>query len=60
VSERNVKSSIAAGSGQTVLLVGLMSDTQNRSRSGIPGLDQIPGLGELFSNHTGTGQARIR
>jgi general secretion pathway protein D len=56
VSERKVKSSIAVASGQTVLLAGLMSDTQNRSRSGIPGLDQIPGLGEIFSNHTGTGQ----
>ena len=56
VSERKVKSSIAVASGQTVLLAGLMSETQNRGHSGIPGLDQIPGIGELFSNHTGTGQ----
>jgi general secretion pathway protein D len=56
VSERKVKSSIAVASGQTVLLAGLISETQNRSRSGIPVLDQVPGLGELFSNHTGTGQ----
>jgi general secretion pathway protein D len=39
-----------------VLLAGLISETQNRARSGIPVLDQVPGLGELFSNHTGTGQ----
>ena len=49
VSQRKVKSSIAIASGQTVLLGGLMSETQNRSRSGIPGLDQVPGLGALFS-----------
>jgi general secretion pathway protein D len=56
VSERKVKSSIAVASGQTVLLAGLVSETQNRSRSGIPGLDQVPGLGALLSNNTGTGQ----
>jgi general secretion pathway protein D len=49
VSTRKVKSSVAVASGQTVLLAGLVSDTQNRTRSGIPGLDQIPGLGDVFS-----------
>lgn len=49
VSTRKVRSSIAVASGQTVLLAGLISDTQNRTRSGIPGLDQIPGLGDVFS-----------
>ncbi len=56
VSERKVRSSIAVASGQTVLLAGLISETQNRSRSGIPGLDQIPGLGALLSSNTGTSQ----
>ncbi len=56
VSERKVKSSIAVASGQTVLLAGLISETQNHGRSGIPGLDQVPGLGALFSNTTGTAQ----
>jgi general secretion pathway protein D len=49
VSTRKVRSSIAVASGQTVLLAGLISDNQNRTRSGIPGLDQIPGLGDVFS-----------
>ena len=49
VSTRKVKSSVAVASGQTVLLAGLISDTQNRTRSGIPGLDQIPGLGDILS-----------
>jgi general secretion pathway protein D len=54
VSQRKVRSSIAVASGQTVLLAGLISETQNRGRTGIPGLDQVPGLGTLFSNTTGT------
>ena len=47
VSQRLVKSSIAVASGQTVLLAGLISETKNDSSSGVPGLDQIPGLGVL-------------
>jgi general secretion pathway protein D len=56
VSQRKVKSSIAVASGQTVLLAGLISQTQNHGRTGIPGLDQIPGLGALFSNTIGSAQ----
>ncbi len=47
VSQRLVKSSIAVASGQTVLLAGLISESKNDASSGIPGLDQIPGLGVL-------------
>jgi general secretion pathway protein D len=50
VSERKVKSSISVATGQTVLLAGLISEQQNNTRNGIPLLDQIPGLGEAFSN----------
>jgi len=56
VSQRKVRSSIAVASGQTVLLAGLMGKTENRSRSGIPGLDQVPGLGILFSQTSNTGK----
>jgi general secretion pathway protein D len=56
VSQRRVASSIAVASGQTVLLAGLISSTQNRSRNGIPGLDKIPGVGEFFSQNNGTVQ----
>jgi general secretion pathway protein D len=49
VSTRKVRSAIAVASGQTVLLAGLISDNQNRTRFGIPGLDQIPGLGDVFT-----------
>jgi general secretion pathway protein D len=50
VSERKVKSSISVATGQTVLLAGLISEQQNGNRSGIPLLDQIPGLGDAFGN----------
>ncbi|MFG1481227.1 type II secretion system protein GspD, partial [Xanthobacter sp. V4C-4] len=53
VSQRKVKSTIAVASGQTVLLAGLISERSNGVRQGVPGLDQIPGLGEAFA-HTNT------
>jgi general secretion pathway protein D len=57
ISQRRVKSSIAVNSGQTVLLAGLISETENKQRQGIPGLDSIPGLGDAFSHQT-TSRAR--
>lgn len=57
VSERKVESSIAVANGQTVLLAGLVSETQTRGRNGIPGLDSLPGIGPLFSTSaSGTAQ----
>ena len=50
VSERKVRSSISVATGQTVLLAGLISEQQNKTRDGIPLLDQIPGLGDGFSH----------
>ena len=50
VSERKVKSSISVATGQTVLLAGLISEQQNGTRSGIPLLDPIPGLGDAFGH----------
>jgi general secretion pathway protein D len=51
LSQRKVKSSVAVTSGQTVLLAGLISETQTRSRSGIPLLDQLPGVGDAFTQN---------
>jgi general secretion pathway protein D len=50
VSQRKVKSSIAVQSGQTVLLAGLISETENITRQGIPLLDEIPKIGDLFAH----------
>jgi general secretion pathway protein D len=57
ISQRRVKSSIAVTSGQTVLLAGLISETENKQRQGIPLLDSIPGVGDAFS-HQNTARAR--
>jgi general secretion pathway protein D len=57
LSQRRVKSSIMVTSGQTVLLAGLVNETQNRSRSTIPIIDQIPLLGDA-SGTNGRGMAR--
>jgi general secretion pathway protein D len=58
ISQRLVKSSIAVASGQTVLLAGLITETENKQRQGIPGLDQLPGaFGDAFSHQT-TSRAR--
>jgi general secretion pathway protein D len=57
ISQRRVKSSIAVTSGQTVLLAGLISETQNRMRQGIPLLDSIPGVGDAFA-HQNTQRTR--
>ncbi len=50
ISERKVKSQISVANGQTVLLAGLIQDQKNETKSGIPLLDQIEGIGNAFSN----------
>jgi len=55
ISERKVKSTLTVADGQTVLLAGLVSETQNKTRNGIPWLDQLPGyLGDAFSHQNKT------
>jgi len=56
VSQRRVKSSIAVASGQTVLLAGLISERNDKARTGLPLVDQLP-IGELLGNTT---RARTR
>jgi general secretion pathway protein D len=48
ISERKVKSSISVVNGQMVLLAGMVSDNLNNTRSGIPGLTQLPLIGGAF------------
>jgi general secretion pathway protein D len=56
ISQRRVHSTVAVTSGQTVLLAGLISEREQHSRSGIPGLRDIGFLGGLFGNTSGTKQ----
>ena len=47
-----MKSSIAVTSGQTVLLAGLISETTQKNRSGIPLVDQLGELGKLIGSNS--------
>ncbi len=51
ISQRKVKSTLSVVDGQTVLLAGLISETQSVTRSGIPLVDQIPYLGDAFAQN---------
>src|SRR5262245_25368318 len=52
VSQRKVKSSVSVANGQTVLLAGLIQEKNELDRGGIPLLDQIPKVGDLFAHQT--------
>jgi general secretion pathway protein D len=53
ISQRRVKSMISVMSGQTVLLGGLISEREEDSKSGLPGLRTIKYLGDLFGKTSG-------
>ena len=57
ISERKVSSEISVVSGQTVLLAGLIQDEQDKSREGIPILNQLPFAGAAFGT---TGKSNTR
>ncbi len=46
--QRSMKSKISVQSGQTAILGGLIRDGQDKSKSGIPGLVDLPVVGYLF------------
>ena len=50
--ERNVSSTVAVRSGESVVLGGLIRDNESKGRSGVPLLMDIPVLGSLFSTTT--------
>jgi general secretion pathway protein D len=48
ISNRSITTSVAVQSGQTVVLGGLIREQKVQSRSGIPGLYNLPIIGPLF------------
>lgn len=54
---RQITSSVAVASGETVVLGGLISEEDNASKEGIPLLKDIPFLGSLFSS---TGKNKVK
>ena len=48
VQTREIESVLQVGSGQTIILGGLMQDDVQRNRTQVPGADEIGAAGELF------------
>lgn len=53
-SNRKIDTKLSIQDGATVLLGGLISDSNERGNSGVPLLKDIPLLGSLFRTQTGT------
>jgi general secretion pathway protein D len=54
ISQRRVHSTVAVSSGQTVLLGGLISENDQKTKSTIPVLDEIKFLGDFMGNTDNT------
>jgi general secretion pathway protein D len=54
IAQRRVHSTVSVTSGQTVLLAGLISERNQQTRSGVPGLREIKILGDVFGNTSNT------
>ncbi len=50
INTRTLDTSIAVNSGDTILLGGLISEDDQTSEDGVPGLSRIPILGKLFGS----------
>ncbi len=48
INQRQINSTVAIASGETVALGGLISDSTTRGQSGIPWLSRLPIIGALF------------
>ena len=52
INQRQVQTSVAVQSGETIVLGGLIQDNDGRSNEGIPGLRNLPIAGVLFGTTT--------
>jgi general secretion pathway protein D len=50
ISQQKVKSTIVVNSGQTILLAGLISQQRSQEKAGVPGVIDVPILGNLVSS----------
>jgi general secretion pathway protein D len=58
--QRRLNSTVSVKTGETILLGGLIQQTDSRQQQGIPILHDIPGIGPLFGSHTnGTGRTEL-
>jgi general secretion pathway protein D len=49
ISQRRVKSTVSVADGQTLLLAGLISEQKTKGKSGIPGIIDIPIVGNILA-----------
>jgi len=54
IQKKEIESFIAVKDGETIVLGGLIDDTNNASKAGIPFLYELPWVGPLFGNTTYT------
>ncbi len=52
IQQRQIESVVAINSGETIVLGGLIQDTETENEGGIPVLHKIPLLGKLFGQTT--------
>jgi general secretion pathway protein D len=52
IAQRNLQTQVAVQSGDTVLLGGMIQDNSTDSKSGLPGIANIPIIGSLFGGNT--------
>jgi len=52
LSTQSVTTNVNLGLGESIVLGGFIAQSETRSRSGLPGLSQIPILGALFGTHS--------
>ena len=50
INQRLIQTQVAVQSGETLLLGGLIQDTQNETQTGIPLINKVPFLRNLFGN----------
>jgi general secretion pathway protein D len=54
IQAREMESILKVASGQVAVMGGLMQDSINNLKDGVPGLSQLPVVGDLFSYHNDT------
>ncbi|MEW6691194.1 MAG: secretin N-terminal domain-containing protein, partial [Pseudomonadota bacterium] len=55
LGNRLVTSTIRLKDGETTLIAGLIREEDRKSRSGLPGISQVPVLGHLFASNNNSG-----
>jgi general secretion pathway protein D len=55
INKKEIESNVAVHDGETIVMGGLIEDTVNNGKSGIPWLYQLPLIGSLFGSSTKSG-----